>query len=153
MGMATVMEGYPREADAVNEKGRAMAGLNFPGNAFYPEPEEGTDSVASFELIPWILGRCASVKEAAALLKNARIVNLSFAEKVPPAPLHWMLADKEQCLVIESVKEGLKIYENPYGVLTNNPPFPFHQMNLHNYLNLSAGAPKNRFAKGGELEA
>ena len=130
-----------------------MAGLNFPGNAVYPEPEEGTDSVASFELIPWILGRCASVKEAAALLKNARIVNLSFAETVTPAPLHWMLADKEQCLVLESVKEGLKIYENPYGVLTNNPPFPFHQMNLHNYLNLSAGAPKNRFAKGVELEA
>ena len=73
------MEGYPLYADAVNEKGLAMAGLNFPGNAFYPEPEEGTDSVASFELIPWILGRCASVKEAAALLKNARIVNLSFA--------------------------------------------------------------------------
>lgn len=152
IGMATVMEGYPLYADAVNEKGLAMAGLNFPGNAFYPEPEEGTDSAASFELIPWILGRCASVKEAAALLKNARIVNLSFAEKVPPAPLHWMLADQEQCLVIESVKEGLKIYENPYGVLTNNPPFPFHQMNLHNYLNLSAGAPKNRFAKGVELE-
>ena len=64
-----------------------------------------------------------------------------------------MLADQEQCLVLESVKEGLKIYENPYGVLTNNPPFPFHQMNLHNYLNLSAGAPKNRFAKGVELEA
>ena len=50
------------------------------------------------------------------------------------------------------MKEGLKIYENPYGVLTNNPPFPFHQMNLHNYLNLTADAPKNRFAKGVELE-
>ena len=33
IGMATVMEGYPLYADAVNEKGLAMAGPNFPGNA------------------------------------------------------------------------------------------------------------------------
>ena len=71
---------------------------------------------------------------------------------MPPAPLHWMIADQERCLVAEMVEEGLKLYDDPAGVLTNNPPFPFHQMNLHNYLNLTADAPKNRFAKGVELE-
>ena len=37
IGMATVAEGYPLYAEAVNEKGLYMAGLNFPGNAVYME--------------------------------------------------------------------------------------------------------------------
>ena len=63
-----------------------------------------------------------------------------------------MLADKDRCLVIEQVREGLKVYENPVGVLTNNPPFDFHLMNLHNYMNLTAKSPGNRFADGVELK-
>ena len=51
-------------AEAVNEKGLAMAGLNFPGNAFYQEPDEKGLELASFEIIAWILGKCASVEEA-----------------------------------------------------------------------------------------
>ena len=33
IGMASVMDNYPMYAEAVNEKGLGMAGLNFPGNA------------------------------------------------------------------------------------------------------------------------
>ena len=77
-----------------------------------------------------------------------KIVNLSFAPRMPAAPLHWMLADRSKCLVLEAVEEGLKVYENPFGVLTNNPPFPFHQMNMGNYLNLTSKSPKNRFSEG-----
>ena len=75
-----------------------------------------------------------------------KIVNLSFAPQMPAAPLHWMLADRHKCLVLEAVEEGLKVYENPFGVLTNNPPFPFHQMNMENYLNLTSRSPENRFS-------
>ena len=41
IGMAHVAEGYPLYYDAVNEKGLAMAGLNFVGNAHYNEPVAG----------------------------------------------------------------------------------------------------------------
>ena len=146
IGMASANETFPLYAEAVNEKGLAMAGLNFPGNAFYREPDGKGLELASFEIIAWILGKCASVEEAEAYLTDMKIVNLSFAPQMPAAPLHWMLADRQKCLVLEAVEEGLKVYENPFGVLTNNPPFPFHQMNMENYLNLTSRSPENRFS-------
>ena len=146
IGMASANETFPLYAEAVNEKGLAMAGLNFPGNAFYREPDGKGLELASFEIIAWILGKCASVEEAEAYLTDMKIVNLSFAPQMPAAPLHWMLADRHKCLVLEAVEEGLKVYENPFGVLTNNPPFPFHQMNMENYLNLTSRSPENRFS-------
>ena len=48
--------------------------------------------------------------------------------------------------MLEAVREGLKICENPFAVLTNNPPFEYHRMNMDNYLNLTAESPENRFS-------
>lgn len=158
IGMASASPVFPLYAEAVNEKGLAMAGLNFPGNAFYRDASgsagDASDKLelASFEMIVWFLGKCASVDEAEGYLDRLCIVDTAFAEQMPPAPLHWMLADKDRCLVIGQVREGLKIYENPVGVLTNNPPFDFHLMNLNNYMNLTAKSPGNRFADGMDLK-
>jgi AraC-like DNA-binding protein len=66
--MAYVVADYPLYYDATNEKGLSMAGLNFPGNADYKPCCAGKDNVAPFELIPWILGQCATVAEAEKLL-------------------------------------------------------------------------------------
>lgn len=147
IGVATVMGGYPLYAEAMNEKGLCMAGLNFPGNAVYQKEKEGYRNVASFELISWVLASCADMKEAKALLEQTNIMETWFAEQVPSAPLHWMIADREQCLVLEPMEDGLHLYENPYGVMTNNPPFPFHTMNLQNYMNLTASYPESRFGE------
>ena len=84
--------------------------------------------------------------EAEEFLGEMKIVDLAFTDQMSPAPLHWMLADREKCLVLEAVRDGLKVYENPFGVLTNNPPFEYHRMNMNNYMNLSAESPRNRFA-------
>ena len=152
IGMGAVAGDTPLYAEAVNEKGLAMAGLNFPGNACYsPRAEEGRYNVATFELIPWLLGTCASVSQVEELLHKANIRDTAFAPQMPPAPLHWMIADQERCLVAEMVAEGLKLYDNPAGVLTNNPPFPYHQMNLANYLNVTAAHPDSRFSAGLDL--
>ena len=153
IGMACVVENYPLYYDAVNEKGLGMAGLNFVGNAVYHRREEGKDNIAQFELIPWILFQCKSVKEARELLSNINITNIPFHEKLPAAYLHWMLSDKEECIVVESVESGLKIYDNPVGVLTNNPPFDMQMAALRNYMGLSVKQPKNTFAPGLTLEA
>ena len=152
IGMAAENDSFPLYAEAVNEKGLCMAGLNFPGNAFYHKPEGQGMELASFEVIAWLLGTCASVAEAEEHLREMKVVDTAFSGQMPPAPLHWMLADTKQCLVIESVREGLKIYENPFGVLTNNPPFEYHLLNMNNYLNLSAKSPQNRFSDKLKLE-
>ncbi len=146
IGMAIIQENYPLYYDAVNEHGLCMAGLNFPGNAFYPEEEPGFDNITPFEFIPWILGQCKTVSDAKKLLPSLRLVNIPFSEKFPLSPLHWMISDRESSIVVESMADGLHIYDNPADVMTNNPPFPYHLQNLVNYRGLSASNPENRFS-------
>lgn len=78
IGMAHVTENYPLYYDAVNEKGLGMAGLNFVGNADYKDIKKDKYNIASFELIPWILSRCSSVKEVKALINYMNITNIPF---------------------------------------------------------------------------
>ena len=107
IGMAHVAGDYPLYYDAVNEKGLGMAGLNFVGNAVYNEVENGKENVAQFEFIPWILGKCASVQEAKECLKKINLVKTPFSEMLPCAQLHWIIADKEEAITVESMADGL----------------------------------------------
>ena len=152
IGMAHVVEDYPLYFDAVNEKGLAMAGLNFVGYAHYRESAPGRDNIASFELIPWILSQCASVQEARGLLDRINLTNAAFSESLPPAELHWLLADHQESITLESVMEGLRIYDNPPGVLTNNPPFDEQLFQLNNFMHLSPNPPRNWFSEQLDLQ-
>lgn len=153
IGMAYVQQGYPLYYDAMNEKGIGMAGLAFWGNAVYREKSEEKDNVAPYEFIPWILSQCATMKEVRTLLCNLNLVNVAFSEQLPNSPMHYMISDGEQSLVVEPMEDGLHIYENEIGVLTNNPPFPFQKMNLRNYRQLSRREQKTTFAEGIPLDS
>lgn len=146
IGMAYITNGCPLYYDAVNEKGLGIAGLNFVGNAFYKKPEDGKDNVAQFELISWILGQCSSVEEALELIKKINIVDTPFSKELPVAQLHWIIADKNRAITLEAVKEGIRVYDNPVGILTNNPPFDEQLFQLNNYMHLSPKSPKNNFS-------
>lgn len=146
IGMGIVVDNYPLYYDAVNGAGLAMAGLNFPDNACYMPVCHGADNIAPFELIPYILGKCTTVNEAKKLLTRINLAEIHFNEKFPLSPLHWMISDRERSIVVEPVKNALKIYENPIGVLTNNPAFDYHLTNLTNYMNVTREEPTNRFA-------
>ncbi len=147
IGMAHVENDYPLYYEAVNEKGLGMAGLNFVGNADYKDEVSEKDNVTTFEFIPWILAGCATVKEARVLLDKINLVKTPFNEKLPVAQLHWIIADKNEAITVEAVKEGVKIYDNPVGVLTNNPPFEEQMFLLNNYMHLSPKSPENLFSK------
>lgn len=147
IGMACVAENVPLYYDAVNEKGLCAAGLNFVGNAVYQKPEAGKDNIAQFEFIPWILGQCATVVEAREKLRTLNVTDTPFCDALPVAQLHWMLADRTAAITVEAVKDGLKIYDNPVGVLTNNPPFSEQMFRLNDYMHLSPKPPENRFSK------
>ena len=152
IGMAHVEEDYPLYYDAVNEKGLGMAGLNFVGNAVYGEVREGKENVAVFELIPYILSQCENTEEARELLGKIQITDSRFKEQLPNGRLHWIIADEKEAITVESVTEGLKIYENAPGVLTNNPPFPMQMFQLNNYMQLSSRQPENLFSDQLSLE-
>lgn len=151
IGMAYVQENYPLYYDAINEMGLGIAGLNFPKNAYYYPLEENKDNIASFELIPWILSQCKNIKEVKELLTNLNICNLNFNEHLQASPLHWMVSDKEESIVIESTKDGLKVFDNPVGVLTNNPPFDYHLLHLAEFLNVTSDDVSSRFSPNLEL--
>ena len=150
IGMAAGIDEYPLYYDACNEKGLAIAGLNFAGNAVYREFEEDMINITPFELIPYLLGTCSSVSEAREALGKINLVNINFADELPLSPLHWMISDEVEAIVVEPLTEGLKVYNNPVGVLTNNPPFDKQLFYLNNYRGLSNKNPENRF--GVDLE-
>lgn len=152
IGMAYVKDGYPLYYDAMNEKGIGMAGLAFEGNAVYQKVEEGFDNVAPYEFIPWVLAQCATMEEVIELLARLRLVDVSFSEELPNSPLHWMISDGVKSIVVEPLAEGVRIYENTIGVLTNNPPFPYQILNLSNYMRLTKKRPETTFADDLDLE-
>ena len=153
IGIGHAAEGFPLYYDGVNEKGLAMAGLNFVGNARYGTPEEGHCNVAQFELLPWVLAQCATVREAAELLVRTHVTDTAFSPAYPPAELHWMLADGKDCAVLEWTAEGMQFYPNPVGVLTNNPPFPMQQFRLYDFMGLTNKMGENRFSEKLDLQA
>lgn len=152
VGMATVVGGYPLYYDGTNEKGLSMAGLNFEGNAWYGSHVGEQVNVASFELLPWILGKCRCVDEAIEQLRIINITNEAFSSEYSPSPLHWIIADKGKCITVEAMKKCLRIYDNQVGVLTNNPPFEYQMINLANYMNVTARESDNTMIPDIELE-
>ena len=151
IGMALVIN-YPLYFDATNEYGLSMAGLNFPKNAVYMDRIEEKLNIRPCDLIPYILGTCKTSKEAKKQFENINITNESFSKNISNSPLHWIIADKDYCFTVEQTINGLKIYDNPVGVLTNNPTFDWHITNLANYINLTYKEPPNRFSSELNLE-
>lgn len=146
IGIACVMDGYPLFYDAFNEKGLAMAGLNFVGNAVFGEPQSQKTNIAVYEFIPWLLCSCATVAEARKALKTVNLTATRFRSDVPIAELHWIIADKADCITVESTATGLNVYDNTPGVLANNPTFPEQLNHLTNYMHLSPRPPRNEFS-------
>lgn len=146
IGMAHVTEGEPLFYDAINEMGLGMAGLNFVGNAFYGKPAAGKDNVASFEFITWMLSQCATLAEAKQFLQKINITDTLFNDQLPSTSLHWIITDTTGAITVESMADGLHVYDNPAGVLTNNPPFPQQMFQLNNYMYLSPKSPQNSFS-------
>lgn len=143
VGMAANRQGYPLYFDGVNEVGLAMVGLNFPHSARYAPDTADTVTVAPYELIPTLLGRCGSVDQAVSLLRGLRLCHRAPGPEYPVASLHWMLTDGARCVVVESTETGLHILDNPTGVLTNEPPLPHQLSLLKNYAHLSPTQRQN----------
>ena len=151
LGVAHVFAGVPFYFDAVNEKGLAAAALNFLGCAVYQTPRDGVENIPSFALISRVLGECATLSEARFFLSNVNVTNESAAKELPATPLHWLIADSTGAIAVEPLAEGVRVFENPFGVLTNAPPFPYHATHLADYRGLSATPPENKLCKGTEL--
>ena len=143
IGTATIVDGYPLYYDATNESGLSIAALNFPGSAHYAPLNNVKSNVAPFELIPWLLSRCASTAQACTLLAQINLAAIPFSDALPLSALHFLISDAQKCIVLEPMPDGLHIHDNPCGVLTNNPPFDAQMHHLTRFMALSSRDPKN----------
>ncbi len=135
--------GLPVILDGFNEKGLAGGLFNFPGFADFQAVPPGKDaqSLASFELLTYILTNFATVDEVKAAVPKIFVSGVKlpqFGNMVPPA--HFSIHDTSgKSIVIEYTNGGtLNIYDNPTHVLTNSPPFPFQLQNLSQYQYVTA---------------
>ena len=143
MGTACVRDGIPLFYDCVNEAGVAAAALNFPISAKYSDFKKEKLNLASFELMPYLLGSCAGIDEVRNVLSGVNITADAFSKELAPSPLHWMFADKSGSIVVEATKFGLEIHENPVGVMTNEPKFEYQLIRLADHMGLDAFSPDN----------
>ena len=151
IGSAVIKQGYPLYCDAMNEFGLCMAGLSFPDNVYLRGHSTEKIEVTPFELIPWVLGSCCDISQAVSLLSRTAIVDEPLNTDTPNTPLHWHIADKNGALVVECTADGMKLHNDPVGVLTNAPPFDFHLQNLRQYVDVTAEYPKSRYLGKYEL--
>lgn len=144
IGTAIEAEGIPLYFDCGNEKGLAIAGLNFPGEGFaqYEKaPVEGKTNVATYEFPLWVASNFATVDEAEEALRNVAIVDHPVSAQWPSALLHFIIGDATHSIVVEYRADGMHIYHNDVDVLANQPTFDWHRENLRNYISLTPQVP------------
>ena len=126
-------------AEGMNEAGLSAGLFYFPGYGQYPEydPQQKSTTVADLQLVAWILGRCRTVEEVEAAVRELRVVSID-----PRAStVHWRFADVSgRQVVLEIINGQPRFYENKLGVLTNSPGFDWQMTNLNNYVNLRSGS-------------
>ena len=145
IGSGIELNGIPFYYEGANEKGLAIAGLNFPGNVQFNDPIENKDNLLISEIIPWTLSHASNLDEAKKLFENMNVIANPDPKINATNSLHFMLSDSTGSFVAEASSDHFMIYDNPFDVMTNNPPFPYHLWNMNHYLNLSPKNEENRF--------
>lgn len=153
IGMSTLVDDYPLYYDACNEYGLCISALAFRGNAHYFPYSEERINLAFYELIPYTLATCKNVREALDLIGKINLTHEQFSADLPVSPLHFFVCDSEEAITIEPTQDGIRIYENPVGVLTNNPPFPSILDYLANFISLGTGEITERTLGNASINA
>ncbi|PFC88612.1 choloylglycine hydrolase [Bacillus anthracis] len=140
VGMGINHQGRIIMADGVNEAGMTCATLYFPGFATYSQSiDDNKTNLAPFDFVTWSLTQFNSVKELKGSIDSLTFLDIPLPDLGLTPPLHWILADKRgDCIVLEPTNEGLKMYDNPLGVMTNSPEFNWHLQNLRQYIGLKS---------------
>lgn len=140
VGMGINHQGRIIMADGVNEAGMTCATLYFPGFATYSQSiDDNKTNLAPFDFVTWSLTQFNSVKELKKSVDSITFLDIPLPDLGLTPPLHWILADKwGDCIVLEPTNEGLKMHDNPLGVMTNSPEFSWPLQNLRQYIGLKS---------------
>lgn len=130
----------PSFTDGLNEKGLSVGTLWLTATE-YPDvsnvPREKVVLIS--DVARWILGSFATVGEVKKGLKKVVVAGVRYKEMNNMLlPLHLAIHDRnKKSIVVEFVGGAMQTYDNPYNVLTNDPPFPEQIKDMGRYKNLA----------------
>ncbi len=141
-------------SDGINEAGLSFGGLWYEPDTKYQEIGPGEEQRALAQIMSgaWILGNFSTVDE----LKQA-VAGIKVFGYVVPAlgiapPAHGIVYDASGKSVVMEFGDGkMNLYDNPMGVLTNAPDFPWHIKNLRQFIGMNNENPKPRNMAGVKL--
>lgn len=131
--------------EGVNEKGLQAGAFLFSqfDRAKYnaPDPAQYKNTIASWQVLTWVLSQAATVEDVKKLLPSLRVVD---AVPIPKTKgwnfepkIHYAINDASGAsIVVEYIDGELHIFDNPLGTIANAPDFPWHQENLKYYTKL-----------------
>jgi Penicillin V acylase and related amidases len=128
-----------KAVEGFNEAGLTFSLLAYPAIGEVPVPEGDTPLLAATDLGTWTLGQFRTVAEVKAALATQKVHPEAIALLGgTPAPFHYVLHDRTGASIVLEFHAGrFHVHDNPVGVLTNGPEFPWHLTNLNNYSFLS----------------
>ncbi|BDC82733.1 hydrolase [Aeromonas hydrophila] len=126
--------------EGLNDQGLSFSVLAFASTQGPADMSEKTQKILSaIDLGSWILSQFKTVGEVKlALQAQPVLVTALLPLGLLKTPFHYTLHDVNgDSIVIEFSNGQQNIYDNPLGVMTNGPEFPWHLTNLNNYTFLS----------------
>lgn len=128
--------------ESANDQGLSLSTNELP-NSQSPTGagSDAAKALSSTDLALYLLGNFKSVAEVKAALQGGEVS--VWLPEIPlvgniVAPFHYILFDKTGVgIVIEFLDGKMNIHDNPVGVVTNAPDFPWHLKNLNNYAQLT----------------
>lgn len=145
IGMVMILDGYFLYYDVMNEKGFSMVGFNFFGNVDYKLEVLDKINIMLFEFIFWIFGQFEIVDEVKVELEWINFVDIFFSDVFLLLLLYWIIFDWMMLIIVESVVEGLKVYDNLIGVFINNFIFDIQVFIFNNFMYLLMNLLQNNF--------
>jgi choloylglycine hydrolase len=129
--------------DGINTEGLACGALWLPGTQYQSDGGEKNRALLSTFFVDWVLGMCKDVTDVRKALQNHDIWVWSNELIEQHVPLHFPVHDRKgNSILVEFWNGSACIYDNPVGVCTNLPEFPWHLTNIRNYINITPENPQ-----------
>ena len=131
----------PGIAEGANDQGVSVSLNAFLGAEAPPVDSDTAKILSVMDFGAWVLGNFQNVAQVKQALATKEV-----SVWLPPlaifggmkAPFHYAVFDKTGAGIVVEFSEGkMNVYDNPVGVMTNIPEFPWHLKNLNNYAQLS----------------
>ena len=126
--------------DGLNEAGLAFSGLWYERETQYQEiaAGEADQALAHVLLGSWILGNFATVGEVEEAITDIKVFGMPVPQMGITPPLHVAVYDEEGGVIVIEYDQGqLHVYDNPLGIMTNAPNFPWMMTYLRQYVGMS----------------